>query len=157
MSTLLFSSPAEVVLPPEVPHTVAEIPFTGDDLHTWYNWLRSSCEVVPTVDYVDVHFFDSLRVIAWFMRYRKDTQVLELHESTPFHAGWISRQKTESGSTSFAFDLDSYRANAYRFIPRRRILWNVLSEKIHGGIRYKGTPKHLIKRVAFSVYNDVDD
>ncbi len=137
----------------EVPTSLPEVPFVGDELHDLYNTMKRACG--GDLTHIDIHYFDSFRAVAWFIRYVKRNEEMHLFESSPFHAGWIART-TVDGHSSFHFDIDAYKLNAYRFVPHRRVLWNVLSEKIHGGIKYKGTPKHAIKRVAFSVYNDVD-
>lgn len=153
MSELLFYVPQEASLT-DLPSFVSEIPFTGDDTQFWYRKLRDACESLDGVQFIDVHFFDALQMTPWFMRYSKRTQNLSLFVSTPFHAGWTTR---DAEHRKFSFDFEAYKVNWNRFMRERKIMWSALSEKIYRGCTYRGTPKGLIKKVAFSVYNDLID
>ena len=115
-------------------------------MHFWYTKLRGAC---TDCNHVDVHFFDSLSAVAWFLRFSKKSAELYLWYSDPFHAGWITRT-----DDTYTFDVEAYKVNWIRFIRHKKIVWNEMSDRMFCGLKadVKGT-----KRYAFSVYNSTDD
>jgi hypothetical protein len=129
MSELIYTVPDWTPL--DVPKYFFEVPSSSTEIRNLYKALQtlSDSHTEPKQLTIDVHYYDPLRCVAWFLRYDRVRHYLSLYEFTPFHAGWIQR-RTLNGRFTFQFDLDAHKSNVYNFTTRPITLWSYLTEII---------------------------